>query len=439
MAAVRLNPDVAKTQQLTAEAWLASPERLAWETKVMARRYHRYRATLAVARTINRLTPRKNRPSFEVTYWERVRPDGVYLMPKSETMTADGQTNWLTRATRVLSVDEYLQTIEEHERRKASKAMAAAGTAGERERILDAYEQRRHRRVLKSAASGARRRELDRAYVAGEAPYRMGPEERRRVLDDFARGKDGLPPQFHLTGVRDNDVRSYLMMDLAWVKGETPTAMHRRFGLARSRGPGAFFGPGYTVFKSRDHPGGELNPGFRRVRVEGDVHWQENASKKLEKQVIRGSRILRIRHFGRYLRAEVGGAAKNPPDTGYSEFTDPTVLAVAGAVGNTFRHGVALQVPASRDEPPSRKTVPTRVDTISAIVGFTPLARTAVHPPWGPLTTVPVPDPDPDRAVVPRDPPAAAPAPPCVCPALPGTFGPFAPVRGPGLVLGRDA
>ncbi|MGA4545938.1 hypothetical protein ACPA54_38735 [Uniformispora flossi] len=427
---------MAKSKHLTGYAWRESPERLVWETKVMARRYHRYRATLAVARTVNRLTPRKNRPSFEVTYWERVRPGRTtYLMPKSETMTADGQTNWLTRAARTLSVDEYLQTIEEHERRKASKAMAAAGTASDRERLLEAYERRRHRRVLKSAAPGARRRELARAYLAGEAPYRMGPDERRRVLDDFARGKDGLPPQFHLTGVRDNDVRSYLMMDLAWVKGEVSTAMHRRFGAARSQGPGAFFGPHYTVFKSRDFPGGELNPGFRRGRVQGDLHWQEHASKKLEKKVIRGSRILRLRHFGRYLKAEANGAAKSPPDTGYSAFTDPTVLAVAGAFGNTLRHGRALQVPAPLDEPAPPRTLPPRVDIVAAVVGFTPLVPTAVFPPPSRLATVPLPG-----GAVQRGRSAAAPAPSCRGCAAPRTpYGPFGPARDPGLVLNRDA
>ncbi|MGR6997664.1 hypothetical protein ACU686_05460 [Yinghuangia aomiensis] len=175
---VRANPDVAKSKHLTGHAWRASTERLAWETRVMARRYHRYRATLAVARTVNRLTPRKNRPSFEVTYWERVRPGRTtYLMPKSETMTADGRTNWLTRAARTLSVDEYLQTIEEHERRKASKEMTAAGTAREREQILDAYERRR-------APAGAEEARARRAAPGAGAGLPCG----RSSLPDGARG-----------------------------------------------------------------------------------------------------------------------------------------------------------------------------------------------------------------------------------------------------------
>lgn len=385
-----------KTPAPTGTAWLESRDRYVWETKVMARRQRRYAATLAFARAVNNsLTSRKDRPSFEITYWQRVGPDGrQYWMAKSETMTADGRTNWLTRLARTLSWDEYPQTIEEYERRRVAAAMMAAGSADERERLLDAYEQGRHERVLKSASSDTRRREMDRDYARGDAPYRMLPDERREVLAAFARGENGLPPQFRLNGYRPNDIRSHQIMDLAWVDGETPTSLHRRFGVVRSEGPGAFFGPHYTAFNSRDFPGGERDAGFRQGRIRGDLHWAEHASAKLEKRIIRRTRVLRARHLGRYLRTELTGRPKNAPKPGHSRFTDPEVLRTAGVFGNVSRHGFALQVPLQTDVPPPGKRLTESVDTVAAATGFTPLERVGVPPPAGPFAPVPGPDPD---------------------------------------------
>ncbi|NUP35307.1 MAG: hypothetical protein HOU01_26915, partial [Streptomycetaceae bacterium] len=383
------------TPALTGTAWIESRERYAWETKVMARRRRRYLATLAVARAVNnRLTSRKNRPSFEATYWQRVGPDGrLYWMAKSETMTADGKTNWLTRLARTLSWDEYLQTVEESERRSVADAMTAARSTDERERLLDAYDRRRYERVLKNAASDARREQLERDYARGEVPYRLSPEQRLEVLDAFARGENGLPPQFHLTGYRPNDVPSHQIMDLAWVLGETPTLLHLRFGEVRSEQAGAFFGPHYTLFKSRDFPGGERDAGFRQGRIRGDLHWTRHASKKLEKQTILRTRILRARHFGRYVKAELSGASGKAPIAGSSVFADPVVLQTAGAFGNMSRHGHSLQVPPPPDMPPPTRNLARHVDTVTAATGFTPLECAAVLPPPGAFARVPAPGP----------------------------------------------
>ncbi|WP_345681036.1 hypothetical protein [Yinghuangia aomiensis] len=393
------------TAQLIGHAWLNSQERNAWETRVMARRAARYEATLAVMRALKHLTPRENRPSMSVTYWERVGPNGrTFVMAKTETMTKDGHTNWLTRLVRTLSVDEYLQLIEEDDRRKTAARMTAARSREERVRMLDAFDRRKLQRAVDTAESEEQRNALVREYEHGNPIYKMPPDERNEILDAFDRGEMGLLPQYRLNGPRPLEVRSHQIMDLAWILREMSTALHLEWADVRGTQPGAFFGPHYTHYSSRDFPGGELNPGFRLGRVMGDIDWARNASKSLEKTIIRRTRVLRMQHFARYVRTELKGAAGNALEMERPVFTDPQTLAIAGACGNTSRHGRALRVPASPNFGPSPPNLPRFVDTTAAAIGFIPLQRTAVVPRIGPLT----PPPAPDAALVRRS--AAAPA-----------------------------
>jgi hypothetical protein len=266
---------------LSGTAWLESGARIEWETRIMRRRVPLYKAGIAALRLLNKLSG-PNRPSIDVTYWERVGPGGeLFMMPKLETMTGrtddpvtsprelHARTSFASRLARVISADEWPQIIAEYERRR-----------------------------------------------------------------------NGQPPAFHYVSHRPLNEASHALMDKDWVKGELPTDDYRFWNAkVKFKDLPGIYSEFYTHGGSRTIPGGETNPRFRRRRLRFDVNWPRKASMANEIRVLRKARILRGRQLVKFLVAEAsyvvkrGGPAQpaskpGPPDV----YTPEVVAAIADFV-----------------------------------------------------------------------------------------------------------
>lgn len=236
------------THELVGEAWLQSDARTRWETRVMRRRVPLYKAAIGALRLLNRLSGGPDRPSLEVTSWERYGPHGTtFVMHKLETMVGrtslppgsaaelHARTSLASRLARTLSADEWPQIIAEYERRKA-----------------------------------------------------------------------GLAPQFRYSGHRPLNAPSHALMDRAWVTGEIETREYQPWiGDVKYNNHGALYSTFFTHGGARDFPGAEANPGYRKARVRHDVEFRQVASKRLEKEILRKARLLRARQLGKFVAAEI--------------------------------------------------------------------------------------------------------------------------------------
>jgi hypothetical protein len=290
--------------RLVGTAWLDSDYRTRWETRVMRRRVPLYRVVIAALRALNAVTGGPNRPSLQVTRWNRVGPhDGTFVMDKLETMTGRtdhpvtsraelrARTSFASRLARAVSADEWPQIIAEHERRKR----------GER-------------------------------------------------------------PQYRYVGHRPLNVVSHALMDEAWVRGELPTDQFRAWNVLKHEDEGAFYSEFFTDGGARGYPGGETNPGFRLGRIVFDVSWREKASLAGERHVLGRSRLLRAKELVKFFRTELREAVRPPvsspaqPDATqtparYDVYTQPVVAAIAD-----FTKPDALRSPTARGETtPDRK------------------------------------------------------------------------------------
>jgi hypothetical protein len=287
--------------RLVGTAWSDSDYRTAWETRIMRRRVPLYRAGIAALRALNVVTGGRDRPSLQVTQWERVAPGGrTFVMDKLETMTARTDHPVTSRAE------------------------------------------------LRERTSFAAR--LARAVSADEWP---------QIIAEYDRRRRGEQPQYRYVGHRPLNAMSHALMDEAWVRGELPTEDFRAWNELKFEDEGAFYSRFFTHGNARGFAGGETNSGFRQRRVKEDVSWRANASLAGERQVLRRSRTLRAKELVKFLRTELKEAIRPPapsstPVTDVQEdlYTKPVVAAIAD-----FTKPEPLRSPTARGETTPDRTI----------------------------------------------------------------------------------
>ena len=346
-----------EAKRLVGTAWLDSDYRIAWETRIMRRRVPLYKVTIKALRLLNRLSPGPDRPSLNVTYWERVGPGGTtFMMPKLETMTGRtdapvtspselrARTTFTSRLARVISADEWPQIIEEY-------------------------------------------------------------ESRRR----------GAAPRFQYISHRPLNRASHELMDKSWATGELPTDEYRAWnGEVKFKDNPGIYSEFYTHGGSRTIPGGENSPAYRRSRLRHDVDWRAKASMDNEIRVLRKARVLRVQQLVKFLGAEASQLIR--PGASYRPATarpdEVLTVGVVAAVAD-FVKPESLRSPTARGETTPDRNRASAVDVANTVQkALPPAINRRAEPATRPSTAgqPPTPSHPSHAAQSPATPPAARPA-----------------------------
>lgn len=305
-----------EAKRLVGTPWLDSDYRTRWETRIMRRRVPLYRLGIGALRALNALSGGPDRPSLEVTPWERVGPNGeTFVMHKLETMTGETSHPVTSRAE------------------------------------------------LRARTSFAAR--LARAISADEWP---------QIIAECERRKRGESPQFRYVGHRPLNAESHALMDEAWVRGELPTDTYRAWNVLKFEDEGAIYSDFFANGGARGYPGGETNAGFRLGRIMFDVTWRETATLTGERQVLRRTRILRATELLKFFRTELKEATRPPAasavpaTTGRRDvYTPPVVAAIAD-----FTRPEPLRSPTARGETTPNRTRASAIDVANTVAKALP-------------------------------------------------------------------
>lgn len=306
---------------LVGDAWINSAERIRWENRVLRRRVPVYRAGIWALRMLNRMSPAGSRPSLDMAQvFERVGVGGeTYEMWKLVTMTGE-------------VTDAPVTGEEFHARTSFASRLARAISADEWPQLIKEYE---HRRA-------------------------------------------GGVPRMHLTGPRDLNQLSMWRTRRMWLHGLLPTEQMREWERTKWEVAGAYMTPHMTHGGARDFPRAEADPGFMITRVGCDVDWRRFASKRLEKQILRRSRIVRAKQLPKFFKAEAvhawarhkGGA---PTGARGHAWREPYPRGAVDAMVDLALKPRELRSPAAHGEFVPDEALARATRTAAAAVGLRPV------------------------------------------------------------------